>query len=91
MVRFAEIGRLRMQNRGLQCMKGIRRPKTRNRKNWEFLRSDMILRDSAYAARTYMMTPYLNPATPAERRYNSAHKATRNVVERTFGLLKSRF
>ncbi|XP_069092127.1 putative nuclease HARBI1 [Pleurodeles waltl] len=38
-----------------------------------------------------MMTPYLNPTTPAERRYNSAHRATRNVVERTFGLLKSRF
>ncbi|KAJ1119630.1 hypothetical protein NDU88_007815 [Pleurodeles waltl] len=38
-----------------------------------------------------MMTPYLNPATPAERRYNSAHRATCNVVERTFGLLKSRF
>ncbi|KAJ1113668.1 hypothetical protein NDU88_001910, partial [Pleurodeles waltl] len=38
-----------------------------------------------------MMTPYLNPATPAERRYNSAHSAARNVVERTFGLLKRRF
>ncbi|KAJ1161478.1 hypothetical protein NDU88_001963 [Pleurodeles waltl] len=38
-----------------------------------------------------MMTPYLNPTTPAERRYNAAHRATHNVVERTFGLLKSRF
>ncbi|XP_069062076.1 putative nuclease HARBI1 [Pleurodeles waltl] len=47
--------------------------------------------DSAYAVRTYMLTPYLSPATPAERRYNVAHRATRNVVERTFGLLKSRF
>ncbi|KAJ1187176.1 hypothetical protein NDU88_003955 [Pleurodeles waltl] len=49
-----------------------------------------LLGDSAYEVRTYMMMPYLNPATPAERRYNSAHRATRNVVERTFGLLKSR-
>ncbi|XP_069062044.1 putative nuclease HARBI1 [Pleurodeles waltl] len=47
--------------------------------------------ESAYAVRTCMMTPYLNPATPAEWRYNAAHRATRNMVERTFGLLKSRF
>ncbi|XP_069098312.1 putative nuclease HARBI1 [Pleurodeles waltl] len=47
--------------------------------------------DSAYAVRTYMMMPYLNPTTPAGRRYRSAHRTTRNVVERTFGLLKSRF
>ncbi|KAJ1173000.1 hypothetical protein NDU88_004842, partial [Pleurodeles waltl] len=47
--------------------------------------------DSAYSVRTCMMTPYLNPTTPAERRYKAAHRATRNVMERTFGLLKSRF
>ncbi|KAJ1147816.1 hypothetical protein NDU88_000671 [Pleurodeles waltl] len=50
-----------------------------------------LLGDSAYTVRTYMTTPYLNPATPAERRFDSAHRASRNVVERTFGLLKSRF
>ncbi|XP_069089058.1 uncharacterized protein [Pleurodeles waltl] len=47
--------------------------------------------DSAFAVRTYMMMPYLNPTTPAERRYNAAHMATQNAVERTFGLLKSHF
>ncbi|XP_069059723.1 putative nuclease HARBI1 [Pleurodeles waltl] len=55
-------------------------------------RSDeLIPGDSAYAVRTYIPTPYLSPATPAERRYNAAHRATRSVVERSFGLLKSRF
>ena len=37
------------------------------------------------------MTPYQNPETPGEQRYNDAHTRTREVVERTFGLLKSRF
>ena len=37
------------------------------------------------------MTPYRNPQTPGEERYNEAHAKTRAVVERTFGLLKSRF
>ena len=37
------------------------------------------------------MTPYRNPQTRGERNYNAAHIRTREVVERTFGLLKSRF
>ncbi|XP_069077461.1 uncharacterized protein [Pleurodeles waltl] len=37
------------------------------------------------------MTPFLTPRTESERQYNSAHKRTRNLIERTFGLLKARF
>ena len=37
------------------------------------------------------MTPFRNPQTPGEENYNAAHIHTRGVVERTFGLLKSRF
>ena len=37
------------------------------------------------------MTPYRNPQTPGEENYNAAHIRTCGVVERTFGLLKSRF
>ena len=37
------------------------------------------------------MTPFRNPETPGEQRYNDAHTHTRAVVERTFGLLKSHF
>ena len=37
------------------------------------------------------MTPFRDPQTPGERKYNEANARTRAVVERTFGLLKSRF
>jgi nuclease HARBI1 len=32
-----------------------------------------------------------NPVTDAQRRYNRAHIQTRNVVERSIGILKRRF
>lgn len=47
--------------------------------------------DSAYRSHPWMMTPVLNPASPSEERYNQSHISTRNVIERTFGILKSRF
>ncbi|KAJ1165047.1 hypothetical protein NDU88_005477, partial [Pleurodeles waltl] len=47
--------------------------------------------DSAYAPRPWILNPYLTPSNETERRYNSAHRRTRNVIERTFGLLKTRF
>lgn len=37
------------------------------------------------------MTPLLNPRSEAERRYNTAHRRTRCVIERCFGVLKRRF
>lgn len=38
------------------------------------------------------MTPILNGnLTPAEIRYNNAHRSTRNVIERLNGTLKTRF
>ncbi|XP_069081255.1 putative nuclease HARBI1 [Pleurodeles waltl] len=47
--------------------------------------------DSAYALRPWIMTQFLTPSNECERRYNNAHKRTRNIIERTFGLLKARF
>ncbi len=37
------------------------------------------------------MTPYSEPVTQSERRYNRALKVTRSLIERTFGVLKQRF
>lgn len=50
-----------------------------------------LLGDSAYGLKKYMMTPKLNPSTPAEENYNEAHSKTRVVVERALGVCKSRF
>ncbi|KAJ3662506.1 hypothetical protein Zmor_006851 [Zophobas morio] len=51
----------------------------------------LLLGDSAYACRPYLLTPLLNIENNQERRYNQSHKTTRNVVERCFGRWKRRF
>ncbi|XP_063222478.1 putative nuclease HARBI1 [Bacillus rossius redtenbacheri] len=51
----------------------------------------VLLGDNGYACNHFLHTPLLQPATRAELRYNSSHKATRNTIERTFGVLKRRF
>ncbi len=50
-----------------------------------------LLGDSGYPNKPWLLTPFLQPEGEAEIAYNSRHTATRALVERCIGLLKSRF
>ena len=51
----------------------------------------MLIGDAGYACTSYLMTPLRFPVTQKDRKYNVAHRKTRNVIERTFGVMKQRF
>lgn len=50
-----------------------------------------ILGDKGYDNTSYLLTPLNNPVTPSENLYNESQIRTRNVVERSYGVWKSRF
>lgn len=51
----------------------------------------LVVGDRGYGLKTWLMTPLANLTTPQEVRYNLKHARARSVVERTIGLLKSRW
>jgi len=52
----------------------------------------VILGDAGYGCSSYLLTPLRQgPLDPASAAYNSSHKRTRVVIERAFGIAKSRF
>ncbi|XP_060596210.1 putative nuclease HARBI1 [Ruditapes philippinarum] len=51
----------------------------------------LLLGDSGYPLRRYLLTPKVNPTTPQEEAFNKHHSRGRVVVEKAFGILKSRF
>lgn len=54
-------------------------------------REGLMLGDSGYPNKDWLLTPFLNPRSQAEENYNRAHKACRAQIERTIGILKIRF
>uniref|UniRef100_A0AAR2LKZ6 Putative nuclease HARBI1 n=1 Tax=Pygocentrus nattereri TaxID=42514 RepID=A0AAR2LKZ6_PYGNA len=55
------------------------------------VRDGWLLGDSGYPLKRWLLTPFPNPQSTEERRYNDVHTLTRSVVERTIGLLKGRW
>ncbi|CAN7995719.1 unnamed protein product [Ixodes hexagonus] len=51
----------------------------------------LLLGDSGYTCKPWLMTPFLSPSSAAEVAYNASHSTTRSIVERTIGQLKRRF
>ncbi|XP_070528310.1 putative nuclease HARBI1 [Cardiocondyla obscurior] len=54
-------------------------------------RKGILLGDSGYPCKPYLLTPILQPQNLPEERYNSSHIRTRIIVERCFGEWKSMF
>lgn len=52
---------------------------------------NLLVGDSGYAIKPYLITPLLNPVTPAENLFNESQIRTRNPIERLFGVWKRRF
>ncbi|KAF9413692.1 hypothetical protein HW555_008138 [Spodoptera exigua] len=56
------------------------------------LNHQVVLSDSGYAQRGYMMTPIVDaPVGSPEEYYTKLHCSARNTVERTIGVLKNRW
>ena len=60
-------------------------------RNHTRLDQGVIVGDSGYALRNYLMTPYENPVNRNQTRFNTTLKTCRSSVDRSIGQLKRRF
>lgn len=51
----------------------------------------LLVGDSGYGIKTYLITPLGHPDNPAEQLFNESQIRTRNPIERCFGVWKRRF
>ncbi|MGH0134748.1 UNVERIFIED_CONTAM: hypothetical protein FKN15_024318 [Acipenser sinensis] len=58
---------------------------------WDDSMRGWLIGVNGYPQKRWLLTPMLNPTTPAEQRYNRTFKCTRTVIEQTFGILKMWF
>ena len=52
--------------------------------------NNIILGDSGYPLKQWLMVPFLNPHEDSERLYNQSHMIARSTIERCNGVLKRR-
>ena len=50
-----------------------------------------LLGDSGYPLKKWLVTPLSNPVSSPEQKCNIAHQKTHSIIERAFGILKSRW
>ncbi|CAG9862688.1 unnamed protein product, partial [Phyllotreta striolata] len=53
--------------------------------------STRLIGDSGYPLEPWLFTPFINPQIESEELFNNLLTSTRNVIERTNGILKGRF
>jgi len=55
------------------------------------MKDSILVGDSGYALKTFLMIPFLNPTGDGQNTFNEAQIRTRNAIERSYGVWKKRF
>lgn len=58
---------------------------------WRPFPNAILLGDSAYPLKEWLMPPIARPQNAQERAFNRAHRSTRRLIECTFGIVKESF